>query len=170
MEIPKNYSYIAFFIIIAIIAFVIIYFVNRKKKLSNNDYYKISINIDKIYNNIKKNKCEFYDDTIIENIKEINLIQKLSKCNKILLINPKDCFTYNINDTLQKCKNIKINDVPNCDMCKKMWNETTKNIAFILPSNLRKTYINRNDLFIYKRYFCNKNKYLIIGIVITNLF
>ena len=167
----KDNIYIIIFILLFIILFIIIGFLRiyLKKNHTNKEFYNnLSIEMDHIYLNENKlsNKC-FIDYNILEKkIKFIKNICKILESNNYLnytfvILKKNRCLKYVIDNNF-KIKKINNKD----DLCNKMWREVANNISFKLENNMHKTYVDDKQMLLYKKYFCNINKYFIIGIII----
>jgi len=165
----SNY-YILFLLIILLLALFIVKEVkNKNKNLTiENNLYHLSLLFDKIYKDSdKSNNCSIQEEIINNNEKKLNsYLQNLIDLNylnpEIIIMNKEDCLKFNGKSNSALFKN-KTNS-----FCLDIWRQIKNEIGFLLEYRLIKTYLNKNTVFLYKRYNCKEEEtQLIIGVSFT---
>ena len=164
-----NNYYILFLLLVLLFSLFIVKEVtkikkNKKNNLPNNLYH-LSLLFDNIYSDAKKKSNCSIEQHIIKNNKKLmksylnNLSQLLYSNPEIIIMNKNQCLKFNKNS------NNSIIDNSNDSFCKDIWRQINNDIGFLLEYRLIKTYLNKNTIFLYKRYNCgNKDTQLIIGV------
>ena len=163
----NNSIYILFLIIISLLIIFITKEIKTKKPSSNDNFenyqYYLSLLFDQMYNDAYKNKkqCSI-EKSIIDNNKE-NLEKYLYKIKQykytnpeLIIINKDQCLKY-------KGKNeYSVENYKDSSFCQDIWRQINNNIGFFLEYRLIKTYLNKNTIFLYKRYNCGEGSTKIV--------
>jgi hypothetical protein len=72
---------------------------------------------------------------------------------KILFLKKKQCLEVNLNQDVNICYG-NFKETANCQICQQALNEVSRNIGFDLKNNVKKTYLHKDQMVIYKKYYC----------------
>jgi hypothetical protein len=158
-----KYSILLLFIFVLLIAFIIRSLANKtvslKKFLEN-----LSNNFEMFNNAFSElNKCQL--DTKAYQLGN-NEIKKLLKSAsyaglsnpRITFITGKQCLHVDLKDNLVICNGpLEYDKNPSCHICKKIYAAVLSNEGFNLPNDVKRSYIGKHDIILYKKYICNKS-------------
>lgn len=162
-----NYSLIILITSTLFIAFIVQVVmrdnITLKKYLEN-----ISVDFEAFYQLFSKfNKCQINDQGYNYSRTEIKKLLKKSEYvglqnPKILFLKKKQCLEVNLNQDVNICYG-NFKETENCQICQQALNEVSRNIGFDLKNNVKKTYLHKDQMVIYKKYYCKgENLYLAI--------
>ena len=162
-----------FYLLFILLLLLLIIFIAKEIKKRNrnpkdnfqNYLYNLSLLFDDIYKDANKKKNCPIEESIINNKRE-NMTDYLGKIvdyrfldPEIIIMNRNQCLKFNGD------RDYKVEKTEKNSFCQDIWRQVNNNIGFMLEYRLIKTYLNKNRLFLYKRYNCgSKDTQLIIGV------